>query len=106
MFPEHLPGNGGYAAFGMIFEPGKWEGDHWIGGEVPIGMSKKTIGFPRVAMNCALCHTTPVRKPGEAKPTFYRRRARHNSSTLKLICAFCSSARMTTSSPPTTCSDR
>ncbi len=71
VFPEHLPGNGGYAAFGMIFEPGKWEGDHWIGGEVPIGMAKKTIGFPRVAMNCALCHTTPVRKPGEAKPRFY-----------------------------------
>jgi len=71
VFPEHLPGNGGYASMGMLFEPGKWEGDHWIGGEVPIGMSKKTIGFPRVAMNCAMCHATAVRKPGEARPEFY-----------------------------------
>ena len=58
----------------MIFEPGKWDGDHWIGGEVPIGFSKKTIGFPRVAMNCALCHTTAVRGPGEVTPRDLPRR--------------------------------
>ncbi len=68
VFPEHLPGNGGYAAFGMLFEPGKWEGDHWIGGEVPIGMAKKTIGFPRVAMNCAVVphHAGPEAGRGQA----------------------------------------
>ena len=71
VFPEHLPGNGGYASFGMVFEPGEWKGDHWIGGEAPVGMSKKTFGFPRVAMNCALCHTTAVRLPGQARPTLY-----------------------------------
>jgi hypothetical protein len=71
VFPEHLPGDGGYASLGMVFEPGRREGDRWVGGEVPVGFSKKTIGFPRVAMNCALCHTTSVRKPGEVTPTLY-----------------------------------
>ena len=56
VFPQHLPGDGGYASLGMIFEQGKVEGDHSIGGEVPIGFSKKTIGFPRVAMSSALPH--------------------------------------------------
>jgi mono/diheme cytochrome c family protein len=69
VFPEHLPGDGGYASLGMVFEPGEWKGNQWVGGEVPVGFSKKTIGFPRVAMNCALCHLTVVRKPGEASPT-------------------------------------
>jgi hypothetical protein len=71
VFPQHLPGDGGYASLGMIFEQGKWDGDHWVGGEVPIGFSKKTIGFPRVAMNCAMCHTTAVRGPGEVTPRIY-----------------------------------
>jgi hypothetical protein len=71
VFPEHLPGNGGYASFGMVFEPGQWKGDQWVGGEVPVGFSKKTIGFPRVAMNCALCHHTTVREPGQASPKIY-----------------------------------
>jgi hypothetical protein len=71
IFPEHLPGNGGYAAVGMVFEPGEWKENRWIGGEVPVGMSKKTIGFPRVAMNCAMCHATSVREPGQARPKIY-----------------------------------
>jgi RoxA-like, cytochrome c-like len=68
VFPEHLPGDGGYASLGMVFEPGEWKGNQWVGGEVPVGFSKKTIGFPRVAMNCALCHATVVREPGQASP--------------------------------------
>jgi hypothetical protein len=71
VFPEYLPGDGGYAAFGMIVEPGEWKGGQWVGGETPVGFSKKTIGFPRVAMNCALCHHTPVRLPGEVAPKIY-----------------------------------
>jgi hypothetical protein len=69
VFPEHLPNDGGYASLGMVFEPGELKGKEWIGGEVPVGFSKKTIGFPRVAMNCALCHTTVVRQPGQTSPT-------------------------------------
>jgi len=68
VFPEHLPGDGGYASLGMVFEPGEWKGNRWVGGEVPVGFSKKTIGFPRVAMNCAVCHVTAVREPGQANP--------------------------------------
>ncbi|MGH8488024.1 MAG: hypothetical protein ACREXS_03915, partial [Gammaproteobacteria bacterium] len=48
MFPEKLPGPGGYAALGLPWEEGQ---------ELPIGFTKKTLGFPRVANNCALCHT-------------------------------------------------
>src|SRR5690242_17038298 len=35
MFPEKLPGPGGYAAFGVAWEPGQ---------ELPIGFTKKIIG--------------------------------------------------------------
>jgi hypothetical protein len=69
VFPEYLPGEGGYASFGMVFEPGQWKGGRWTGGEVPVGFSKKTIGFPRVAMNCAFCHAASVRVQGQASPT-------------------------------------
>ena len=30
------------------------------GQELPVGFTKKTIGFPRVANNCAVCHTGHV----------------------------------------------
>lgn len=57
MFPEKLPGPGGYASLGVPWEQGQ---------ELPVGFSKKTIGFPRVANNCAVCHTTTYRsKPDE-----------------------------------------
>jgi len=42
MFPEYLPGPGGYASLGLLWEQGR---------EMPIGFSKKTIGFDRVAFN-------------------------------------------------------
>jgi mono/diheme cytochrome c family protein len=61
MFPEKLPGPGGYASLGVAWEEGQ---------ELPIGFTKKVIGFPRVANTCAACHTTRYRsKPGES-PTF------------------------------------
>jgi mono/diheme cytochrome c family protein len=58
MFPEKLPGPG-YTSLGMVWEEGK---------EMPVGFSKTTIGFPRVGVNCAACHTTSVRKTPESKP--------------------------------------
>ena len=45
MFPEKLPGPGGYAALGVSWEQGQ---------ELPIGFTKKVVGFPRVANNCAV----------------------------------------------------
>jgi len=62
MFPEYLPGPGGWASLGFVWEQGR---------EMPVGFSKKTIGFERVAINCAFCHTGRVRKPGEAVPRIY-----------------------------------
>jgi hypothetical protein len=61
MFPEKLPGPGGYAAFGVPWEQGQ---------ELPVGFTKKVIGFPRVANNCAVCHTASYRGKPDENPTF------------------------------------
>jgi mono/diheme cytochrome c family protein len=52
MFPEYLPGPGGYASLGVSWEEGK---------EMPAGFSKKTVGFVRVGENCAICHSASYR---------------------------------------------
>ncbi len=62
MFPEKLPGPGGYASLGIAWEEGA---------ETPIGFSKKTIGFPRVAINCAFCHTATLREAPNADPRIF-----------------------------------
>lgn len=62
MFPEKLPGPGGYAALGLVWEEGQ---------EMPVGFTKKTIGIPRVGVNCATCHTTSVRRTPDDKPMLF-----------------------------------
>ena len=52
IFPDLLPGPGGYASLGLVSR-----GDM----EMPIGLSKVTVGFPRVGINCAFCHTASYR---------------------------------------------
>jgi hypothetical protein len=47
LFPEHMPGPGGYAALGMSWEEGR---------EMPVGFAKQRVGSIRVTGNCALCH--------------------------------------------------
>src|SRR4030095_447248 len=42
MFPEYLPAPGGWASLGLAWEQGR---------EMPVGFSKKTIGFERVGIN-------------------------------------------------------
>jgi hypothetical protein len=44
IFPDKLPGPGGYASLGIVWEEGQ---------EMPVGFTKTTIGFPRVGVNCA-----------------------------------------------------
>ncbi len=61
IFPDKLPGPGGYASFGVVWEEGQ---------ELPVGFSKKVVGFPRVANNCAACHTTSYRESADASPVF------------------------------------
>jgi hypothetical protein len=48
IFPEKLPGPGGYVSLKMNWEAGE---------EVPAGLTKQIIGFPKVSVNCAACHT-------------------------------------------------
>ncbi len=59
MFPEYLPGNGGYASLGLPWEEGQ---------ALPVGFTKKIVGFPRVGNNCAMCHTTQYRESETATP--------------------------------------
>ena len=61
LFPEKLPGPGGYASLGVSWEQGQ---------ELPIGFTKKVVGFARVGNNCASCHTTNYRKSENENPTF------------------------------------
>ncbi len=62
LFPEHLPGPGGYSALGVYNEPGR---------DMPVGFSTKTIGFPRVGINCALCHSATIRLSADELPVLY-----------------------------------
>ena len=53
VFPEYLPGAGGYSSLGIDTREGR---------DMPIGMSRAvTGGVPRVGINCAFCHTARVR---------------------------------------------
>src|SRR5262245_42439428 len=50
-------GYGGYGAFRLAWEEGQ---------RLPVGLSIKRLGYERVTINCALCHTTSYRlKPDE-----------------------------------------
>ena len=60
MFPDKLPGPGGYASLGVPWEEGQ---------ELPVGFTKKVVGFPRVANNCAVCHATRLRVAPNETPT-------------------------------------
>ncbi len=59
VFPEYIPGPGGYKAFGLVWEEGK---------EMPVGFTKRVIGFPRVANNCAICHVGTWRSKEDETP--------------------------------------
>lgn len=61
VFADKLPGSGGLASFGLAWEQGK---------ELPVGFTKKVIGFPRVANNCAVCHTVSYRTKENENPIF------------------------------------
>jgi hypothetical protein len=60
IFDDLLPGPGGYASLGLPWKEGS---------ELPVGFSKKTVGFERVGFNCALCHATQYRTQPDEAPT-------------------------------------
>ncbi len=59
VFPDYLPGPGGYKSFGLV-----WEEGH----EMPVGFTKRVVGFPRVANNCAICHVGTWRSQEDEVP--------------------------------------
>src|SRR5271165_172674 len=59
MFPEYLPGPGGYASLGLSWEEGR---------EMPVGFAKQRIGYIRVTGNCALCHAVSNRTDTDEAP--------------------------------------
>ncbi len=59
LFPDLMPGAGGYKSFGLVWEEGQ---------EIPVGFSKKVIGFPRIANNCAICHVGTWRSKQDEVP--------------------------------------
>jgi mono/diheme cytochrome c family protein len=61
VFADKLPGPGGWASFGAAWEQGQ---------ELPVGFTKKTIGFARVANNCAVCHTVSYRTRPNENPIY------------------------------------
>ena len=71
IFPEYLPDNGGYASIGLVGRDGH---------EMPIGLSKVTVGFPRVGINCAVCHTASFRAMPDDVPTIYPAAASHQTN--------------------------
>ena len=76
VFPDFLPGPGGYRSFGVVWEPGQ---------EVPAGFSKQTIGFPRVGNNCAICHTGTWRASPDDQPHVVVAAPAHTSNVQGMI---------------------
>ncbi len=76
IFDDLLPGPGGYASFGLP----------WIEGtELPVGFSKKTVGFDRVGFNCALCHATQYRTSTDESPVIVAAGGSHTADIQGLL---------------------
>jgi hypothetical protein len=76
IFPEYVPQPGGYAAVGLLAPTGH---------EMPIGLSKVTIGFPRVGINCAMCHTASVRLRAGDVPKIYPAAPSHQTAPQQYV---------------------
>jgi cytochrome c2 len=89
LFPEYLPGPGGYASLGI-----PWQEGH----EMPIGFTKVTVGFPRVGFNCAFCHTATWRAKPEDPATIVPTAPSHQAAVqtyLRFLFACASDPRFT-----------
>jgi mono/diheme cytochrome c family protein len=60
VFPDLLKTPGGYASVGFLSKDGH---------DLPIGLSRVTVGFPRVGINCAACHAASYRTRPDEPPT-------------------------------------
>ncbi len=71
VFADLLPGPGGYRSLGIAWEEGR---------ELPIGFSKKTVGFARITQNCSVCHAATYRTGADAKPVIFVTGPSHTSN--------------------------
>jgi len=76
IFPEHLPHPGGYASIGVFSRDAH---------EMPIGLSKVTVGIPRVGINCAMCHAASFRATPDDVPTIYPAAASHQTGAQEYV---------------------
>jgi mono/diheme cytochrome c family protein len=89
IFPEYLPGPGGYASIGIMAHDGH---------EMPVGFSKVDIGVSRVGVNCALCHTATVRAAPADAPMVYPGAPAHQTGAqeyMRFLVAAASDPRFT-----------
>lgn len=78
VFPHCLPGNqlGGYRAFGLPWEEGR---------ELPVGFSKRRLGFDRITQTCAICHTATYRLNVTDKPVIVPTGPSHTTTSQEFL---------------------
>ena len=78
VFPQCLPGKklGGYRAFGLPWEEGR---------ELPVGFSKRRLGFDRITQTCAICHTATYRMSATDKPVIVPTGPSHTTSSQEFL---------------------
>jgi len=78
VFPQCLPGNklGGYRAFGLPWEEGR---------ELPVGFSKRRLGFDRITQTCAICHTATYRMNVADKPVIVPTGPSHTTASQEFL---------------------
>ena len=89
IFPEYLPGPGGYASLGIARQGRPRDADR------PVESDDR---LPAVGINCALCHTARFRAPASGSADDRRRRAAHQTGEqeyLRFLIACASDPRFT-----------
>jgi hypothetical protein len=76
VFADLMPGPGGYRAFGIPWEEGR---------ELPVGFSKKTVGFPRITQTCAICHAASYRVSPDAAPVIVPAGPSHTTNAMAFL---------------------
>ena len=76
VFGDLLPAPGGYRAFGIPWEEGR---------ELPVGFSKKTVGFPRITQTCAICHAASYRTSPDAAPVIVPSGPSHTTNAMAFL---------------------
>src|SRR5262245_21392341 len=64
LFPENLPGPGGYLSVGFRWEDGRAASD------APIGFARTRVGVERISITCAVCHLSSYRREEGGKLEF------------------------------------